>query len=273
LGAITSLHGVHMKVVILAGGFGTRISEETALKPKPLVEIGDKPILWHIMKLYSFFGFNDFGICLGYRGYAIKEYFANYLLYNSDVTFDFRKKEAPDMKVHAAAVEPWNVSLVDTGLTTMTGGRVKRMREHINGETFMLTYGDGIGNIDIRVLLDFHRRHGKLCTVTATQPSGRFGALDLAPSGEVTGFCEKPKGDRAWVSAGFFVMEPEVLDYIEGDDTVLEKSPLERLANDGQLVAFTHEGFWHPMDTLRDKNYLDDLWQRGTAPWKIWGNA
>jgi glucose-1-phosphate cytidylyltransferase len=258
-----------MKVVILAGGLGTRISEETGVKPKPLVEIGDKPILWHIMKLYSSFGFNDFGICLGYRGYAIKEYFANYTLHSSDVTFDFRLG-TPEIKIHSAPAEPWCVSLVDTGQSTMTGGRIKRMQHYIGGGTFMMTYGDGVGNIDIGRLLAFHREHGKLCTVTATQPSGRFGALDLGPEGEVTGFREKPKGNRAWISAGFFVMEPGVLDYIEGDETMLEKDPLERLAREGQLVAFTHDGFWHPMDTLRDKNHLDDLWRRGVAPWKMW---
>jgi glucose-1-phosphate cytidylyltransferase len=261
-----------MKVVILAGGFGTRLSEETLVKPKPMVEIGDKPILWHIMKVYSSFGFNDFGICLGYKGYAIKDYFANYALYSSDVTFDFRSG-ASAMKIHSMPAEPWSVSLIDTGLSSMTGGRIRRMSRYIDGATFMMTYGDGVGNIDIPALLAFHRNHGKLCTVTAAQPSGRFGALDVTTNGQVTGFREKPKGDRSWINAGFFVMEPEVLNYIDGDDTVFEKEPLERLASEGQLVAFTHDGFWHPMDTLRDKRHLEDLWQRNVAPWKVWSEG
>lgn len=258
-----------MRVIILAGGLGTRISEESVLKPKPLIEVGEKPILWHIMKGYAAHGFNDFGICLGYRGYAIKEYFANYFLHHCDVTFDYRGKDC-SVKMHNHKVDPWQVTLVETGRDTMTGGRVKKMKETIGDETFMLTYGDGVGNVDIKALLDFHRSHGKLCTVTATQPTGRFGSLELDNKASVVGFKEKPKGDGAWISAGFFVMEPQVLDYIEGDATVLEKEPLERLSRDGQLVAYKHEGFWHPMDTLRDKNYLDELWQSGEAPWKVW---
>ena len=258
-----------MRVVILAGGLGTRISEESGVKPKPLIEIGEKPILWHIMKIYAAFGFQDFGICLGYRGYAIKEYFANYFLHNSDVTFDFRGKD-PKMTMHNHSVEPWQVALIETGRDTMTGGRVKRMKQYISDEPFMLTYGDGVGDIDLNALLSFHRAHGKLCTVTATQPTGRFGALDLDDSGSVVGFKEKPKGDGAWVSAGFFVMEPETLNYIRGDATVLEREPMEELARDGQLMAFKHQGFWHPMDTMRDKNYLDDLWRGGNAPWQVW---
>ena len=260
-----------MRVIILAGGLGTRISEESILKPKPLIEVGEKPILWHIMKIYAAHGFDTFGICLGYRGYAIKEYFTNYFLHNSDVTFDFRGKD-PVTTLHNQRVEPWQVALVDTGRDTMTGGRVKRMKDYIGNSTFMLTYGDGVGNVDIQALLRFHKSHGKLCTVTATQPTGRFGALDLDSSGKVVGFKEKPKGDGAWISAGFFIMEPQVLDYIEGDSTVLESEPLEGLSRDGQIMAFKHEGFWHPMDTLRDKNYLEDLWSSGKAPWKVWAD-
>lgn len=268
-GACVNFYGPVMQVIILAGGMGTRISEESQFKPKPLIEIGGKPILWHILKIYSAHGFNKFGVCLGYKGYAIKEYFANYFLHNCDVTFDFRgSSQLMTMVRHK--VEPWQVSLMDTGGDTMTGGRVKRMKDAIGNKPFMLTYGDGVADIDIASLVRFHKSHGKLCTVTAAQPTGRFGSLAIGQEGLVSGFKEKPRGDGAWVNAGFFVMEPEVLDYISGDSTVLEQEPLERLAKDGQLAAFKHRGFWQPMDTLRDKNYLESLWQEGNAPWKVW---
>ena len=257
-----------MKVVILAGGFGTRISEESHLKPKPMIEIGGRPILWHIMKIYSSFGFNDFVICLGYKGYCIKEYFAHYYLHESDVTFDFRNKN--ERIVHHHSAEPWRVTLVDTGAETMTGGRVKRVREYLGDEPFLLTYGDGVSNVNIGELLAYHKAHGKLATVTSIQPAGRFGALELDGDNRVQGFQEKPKGDGAWINGGFFIMEPGVLDYLAGDATVLEKEPLEALAREGQLVAYKHHGFWQPMDTLRDKNYLENLWDSGTAPWKLW---
>jgi glucose-1-phosphate cytidylyltransferase len=258
-----------MKVVILAGGFGTRISEESHLKPKPMIEIGERPILWHIMKIYSHYGFNDFVICLGYKGYCIKEYFAHYFLHEADVTFDFRNHN--ERLVHHHSAEPWTVTLVNTGLATMTGGRVKRVREYIGNETFLLTYGDGVADVNIGKLVDFHTSHGKLATVTSTQPGGRFGALDLSGVDQVRGFREKPKGDDAWINAGFFVMEPEVFDYIDGDETVLEKEPLEKLAGNEELFAYKHSGFWQPMDSIRDKNLLEDLWKEGNAPWKIWG--
>lgn len=261
-GAISQL-----KTVILAGGFGTRLSEETVLKPKPMVEIGDSPILWHIMKIYSFFGFSDFIVCLGYKGYVIKEFFANYFLHQSNVTFDLAKNS---MEVHNSHVEPWRVTLEDTGLNTLTGGRVKRIAKYVQNETFMLTYGDGVGDVDISSLLEFHKRQGKLATVTAVQPSGRFGALAINSDDIVNNFAEKPQGDGTWINGGFFVMEPEVLDYIEGDSTILERSPLERLASDGQLAAYKHSGFWRPMDTLRDKLELEKLWNSGKAPWKLW---
>jgi glucose-1-phosphate cytidylyltransferase len=257
-----------MKVVILAGGFGTRISEESHLKPKPMIEIGGKPILWHIMKIYSSFGFNDFVICLGYKGYCVKEYFAHYFLHESDVTFDFRTDN--QRVVHSHTAEPWKVTLVETGLDTMTGGRVKRVAPYLDGKPFMLTYGDGVGDVNIRELVDFHIKSGKLATVTTTQPSGKFGALNLLENNQVLNFQEKPKGDGHWINAGFFVMQPEVLDYIVGDSTVLEKEPMERLAAEGELVAFKHHGFWQPMDTLRDKNHLEELWKEGSAPWKLW---
>jgi glucose-1-phosphate cytidylyltransferase len=257
-----------MKVVILAGGFGTRISEESHLKPKPMIEIGERPILWHIMKIYSHFGFNDFIICLGYKGYCIKEYFAHYFLHEADVTFDFRTQN--ERMIHHNSAEPWTVTLVNTGIETMTGGRVKRVKEYIGNETFMLTYGDGVANVDIKALVDFHNSHGKLATVTSIQPSGRFGALEIDNSNLVHGFKEKPRGDGAWINGGFLVMEPSVIDYINDDTTILEKEPLEELAHDGQLLAFKHVGFWQPMDTLRDKNHLDELWKSGTAPWKVW---
>ena len=257
-----------MKVAILAGGFGTRISEESHLKPKPMIEIGEKPMLWHIMKIYSKYGFNDFIICLGYKGHCIKDYFANYFLYESDVTFDFRNGEQKIIHDHTA--EPWRVTLVNTGMSTMTGGRVKRIEKYINDEPFMLTYGDGVADIDIRKLVEFHKSHGKLATIASAQPSGRFGALKLSSNDEVIGFQEKPQGDGGWINAGFFVMQPEVLKYIEGDSTILEREPLERLARDRELVTYKHDGFWQPMDTLRDKRLLEDLWNSDNAPWKVW---
>lgn len=255
-----------MKVVILAGGFGTRLSEETEIKPKPMVEIGGKPILWHIMKIYSVYGFNDFIICLGYKGYVIKEYFANYFLHMSDITIDLKNNQ---IEVHNVKVEPWKVTLVDTGLNTMTGGRIKRIKDYIGNETFMLTYGDGVGNLNIKELLDFHKKHGKYATLTAVQPSGRFGALDLEDI-QVKAFKEKPRGDGAWINGGFFVLEPQIFEYIEGDETIWEKDPLENLAKDEQLMAYKHTGFWKPMDTLRDKRELEVLWQSGNPPWKVW---
>jgi glucose-1-phosphate cytidylyltransferase len=257
-----------LKVVILAGGFGTRISEESHLKPKPMIEIGERPILWHIMKTYSSYGFNDFVICLGYKGYCMKEYFAHYFLHESDVTFDFKNQN--ERLIHHHSAEPWTVTLANTGLETMTGGRVKRIREYVGDEPFMLTYGDGVSDVNIQELVSYHKAHGKLATVTSIQPSGRFGALDLAECNTVRGFQEKPKGDGAWINAGFFVLDPKIFDYIAGDETILEKEPLENLARAGELVAYTHSGFWQPMDTLRDKNHLEDLWKGGKAPWKRW---
>ena len=257
-----------MKVIILAGGFGTRISEESHLKPKPMVEIGERPILWHIMKIYSHYGCNDFIICLGYKGYCIKDYFTHYFLHESDITFDFRYEDAKIIHEHSA--EPWRVTLVDTGINTMTGGRVKRIMSYIEEDTFMITYGDGVSNVDIKKLLEFHRAHGKLATVTATQPGGRFGALNVADNNLVRGFQEKPQGDGSWINAGFFVMESKVFDYITDDNIVLEREPLENLAKDGQLMAYKHSDFWYPMDTLRDKNHLETLWESGQAPWKVW---
>ena len=257
-----------MKVVILAGGMGTRISEESHLKPKPMIEIGEKPILWHIMKTYSHYGFDDFIICLGYKGYCIKEYFAHYYLYESDVSFDFRCGNQQVIHTHQA--EPWKVTLVNTGLETMTGGRIKRIQKYIGRAPFLLTYGDGLGNVDIKACIDFHRNHGKYATVTATQPTGRYGALSLGLQDKVVDFQEKPSGDGAWVNAGFFVMEPEIFDYIDQDSTILEREPMERLARDQQLVAYKHHGFWQPMDTMRDKIALEKYWQSGQAPWKVW---
>jgi glucose-1-phosphate cytidylyltransferase len=257
-----------MKVVILAGGFGTRISEESHLKPKPMIEIGGRPVLWHIMKIYSHYGFNDFIICLGYKGYCIKEYFAHYFLHESDVTFDFKNKN--ERIIHHHSAEPWTVTLVNTGVETMTGGRVKRIQPYVGNEPFMLTYGDGVSNVNIRELADYHKKHGKLATVTSSQPGGRFGSLDLSGDNLVRGFQEKPKGDGYWINAGFFVMEPEVFAYLRNDETVLEKEPLEHLAKDNELVAYKHPGFWQPMDTLRDKNLLEGLWDSGKAPWKVW---
>jgi glucose-1-phosphate cytidylyltransferase len=257
-----------LKVVILAGGFGTRISEESHLRPKPMIEIGERPILWHIMKTYSSHGFNDFVVCLGYKGYCIKEYFAHYFLHESDVTFDFKNHN--ERVIHHHSAEPWSVTLVNTGLETMTGGRVKRIQSYVGDETFMLTYGDGVSDVNIKELIACHKAHGKLATVTSIQPSGRFGALDLSDGNSVRGFQEKPKGDGAWINAGFFVLEPGIFDYIAGDATILEKEPLEKLAKDSELVAYKHAGFWQPMDSLRDKNHLEDLWKSGNAPWKIW---
>jgi glucose-1-phosphate cytidylyltransferase len=255
-----------MKTVILAGGMGTRISEESHLKPKPMIEIGGKPIIWHIMKIYSAHGLKDFIVCLGYKGYVIKEYFANYFLHMSDVTFDM---ESNKMTVHQASAEPWRVTLVDTGELTMTGGRLLRIRKYLDAEDFCLTYGDGLGDVDVRKLVAFHRSHGKLATLTAVQPPGRFGALNLAGS-KVTGFEEKPHGDGGWINGGFFVLSPKVIEHIKGDDTVWERGPMEELARMGQLQSHLHQGFWQPMDTLRDKNQLEEMWASGNAPWKVW---
>jgi len=256
-----------MKVVILAGGLGTRLSEETDAKPKPMVEIGGRPILWHIMKIYSSQGFNEFIICLGYKGYVIKEYFHHYFLHQSDVTIDLSKNVIDFLSPKA---EPWKVTLVDTGVNTLTGGRVKRIQSFVGDEPFMLTYGDGISDVDIGALVSFHQGQGKIATVTAVQPSGRFGSLDIDPSGVVSSFIEKPVGDNAWINGGFFVLQPKFFDYLAGDRTSLEKEPLDEIARMGQLAAYRHRGFWQPMDTLREKNLLEDLWVRGSAPWKTW---
>jgi glucose-1-phosphate cytidylyltransferase len=256
-----------MKAVILAGGLGTRLSEETGTRPKPMVEIGGKPILWHIMKMYSFHGINDFIICCGYKGYMIKEYFANYFLHTSDITFNMRENT---MKVHDQRAEDWNVTLVDTGETSMTGGRLRRVADYVrDDEAFCFTYGDGVGSMDISAAVAFHKSHGKAATLTATFPPGRFGALDIS-AGQVLNFKEKPKGDGAMINGGFFVLSPQVLHYLEGDSTVWEQGPLMSLAEQGQLMAFEHPGFWQPMDTLHDKNLLEKLWQSGDAPWKFW---
>jgi glucose-1-phosphate cytidylyltransferase len=256
-----------MKAVLLAGGLGTRLSEETSIRPKPMVEIGGRPILWHIMKQYSHHGIHDFVVCCGYKGYVIKEYFANYFLHMSDVTFDIA---ANTMEVHARHAEPWRVTLVDTGEDTLTGGRLKRVAPYVaNDPAFCFTYGDGVSDVNIGETIDFHRRHGRHATVTAVRPPGRYGALETA-DGEVTRFVEKPRGDGGFINGGFFVLSPAVLDYVEGDQTSFEGSPLTQLAADGQLMAFEHSGFWQPMDTLRDKNYLEELWSSGKAPWKRW---
>jgi glucose-1-phosphate cytidylyltransferase len=255
-----------MKAVILAGGFGTRISEESHLKPKPMIEIGGKPILWHIMKIYSHYGINDFVICLGYKGYIIKEYFANYFLHMSDVTFDMHRNE---MEVHQKYVEPWRVTLVDTGENTMTGGRLKRVKDYIGDESFCFTYGDGVSDIDIGGLVEFHEQHGNKATVTAIQPPGRYGALNLDGS-MVSSFQEKPAGDGAWINGGYFVLDPSVIDLIDGDPSSWEAEPLMKLARDGDLNAYQHSGFWQAMDTLRDKNHLEELWAAGNPPWKVW---
>lgn len=258
-----------MKVLILAGGLGSRLSEETVLKPKPMVEIGGKPILWHIMKIYSYYGFNDFIIMLGYKGYIIKEFFANYYLHQSDVTFNMKDNE---VQILNNSSEPWKVTLIDTGLNTMTGGRIKRVQKYINNETFMLTYGDGVSNININNLLEFHQNNKKLITMTSVQPEGRFGSLVLNGNNEVIKFQEKIKGDGQWINAGFFVCEPEVLNYIYDDSTVFEKDPLEKLAWEKQLVTFKHNDFWKPMDTLRDKMLLEEMIEEKKAPWMLWEN-
>ncbi|MHC4475841.1 MAG: glucose-1-phosphate cytidylyltransferase [Planctomycetota bacterium] len=257
-----------MKTVILAGGFGTRLSEETTVKPKPMVEIGDMPILWHVMKTYSAHGINDFIICLGYKGYIIKEYFATYSLHMSDVTFDLRNN---NMDVHQNGTEPWKITLVDTGEKTMTGGRLKRIKDYLDNETFCMTYGDGVSDVNITDLIDFHKEQKALATLTAVQPPGRFGTFSLVEGqAKIYSFREKTKGDGAWVNGGFFVLEPQAIDYIGSDATVWEQEPLKRLAQDGMLSAYKHYGFWHPMDTLRDKKVLEQMWASGDAPWKIW---
>lgn len=259
-----------MKVVILAGGYGTRISEESYLRPKPMIEIGGNPILWHIMKTYSHYGFNEFIICCGYKGYMIKEYFADYYLHNSDVTFDFANDNK--MTIHSNVAEPWKVTLVDTGLDTMTGGRLKRVQKYIGNETFMLTYGDGVSDIDINKLVEFHKDNEKIATMTAIQPGGRFGVLDIDNNDEktVNSFIEKAKEDGGWINAGFMVLEPEIFNYIKGDDTFLEKEPLEELARDKMLNAYKHYGFWQCMDTQRDRGLLENLWKTNNAKWKVW---
>lgn len=257
-----------MKVVILAGGFGTRISEESHLKPKPMVEIGDKPILWHIMKLYSYYGYYEFVICCGYKQQMIKEWFADYYLHSSDITFDFTKENK--MIVHNNISEPWKVTLVDTGLNTMTGGRIKRVADYLEGEPFFLTYGDGVADVDIPGLLEFHRAGGRMATLTTVQPMGRFGALDLQEDGKITNFKEKRKEDSGWINGGFMVLEPEILELIQDDDTVFEKYPLEEAARRGELDAWRHYGFWQCMDTMSEKKKLEELWQSQNAPWKLW---
>ncbi len=257
-----------MKAVILAGGYGTRISEETAVRPKPMVEIGDKPILWHIMKIYSFYGINEFIICCGYKGYMIKEYFANYFLYMSDVTFDMINNKT---EIHQNGAESWRVTLIDTGEETMTGGRLKRARDYIGDDTFCLTYGDGVSNVNIKQLINFHVEQKTLATLTAVQPPGRFGAISLKQDeNKILSFREKTKGDGAWINGGFFILEPRVMDYISDDTTVWEQEPLQKLAHNGMLSAYKHDGFWQPMDTLQDKNVLEELWNACKAPWKVW---
>ncbi len=256
-----------MKVVILAGGLGTRLSEETVLRPKPMVEIGGMPILWHIMKIYSSHGYNDFVVCLGYRGYLIKEFFVNYFLHKSDVTIDLTDNS---LKVHDSQAEPWKITLVDTGVDSMTGGRIKRIQPHIGDKPFLLTYGDGVSDVNITELVKFHQANRKLCTVTSVQPSGRFGALDIGNNDEVHSFMEKPKGDGSWINGGFFVCEPEVFDFIAGDSTTWEREPMENIARGGQMDTYKHHGFWKPMDTLRDKQELETDWVTGNAKWKTW---
>jgi glucose-1-phosphate cytidylyltransferase len=257
-----------MKLAILAGGYGTRISEESDIKPKPMIDIGGKPILWHIMKYYSTYGINEFVILLGYKGYVIKEYFANYFLHNSDVTIDVKNNK---LEIHNNTSEDWKITLVETGLDTMTGGRILRAKEYLKDDTFLLTYGDGVGDVDISALIESHKSHGKAMTVTSVQPEGRFGALDIEKNNKIRSFLEKPQGDGAWINGGFFVCEPKVFEYInEGDSTIFERAPLENLAKDSELFAFRHEGFWKPMDTLRDKNQLEAMWNDGTAVWKKW---
>jgi glucose-1-phosphate cytidylyltransferase len=255
-----------MKVVILAGGLGTRLSEETVVKPKPMVEIGGRPIIWHIMKIYGGLGFDDFVVCLGYKGYVVKEFFANYLVHRSDVTIDLRTNSS---LLHGNSTEPWRVTLIDTGDKTMTGGRILRVKNYLDNQTFMLTYGDGVADIDIKKLLDFHRSHGKLATVTAVRPPSRFGGMSIE-DGLVADFIEKPQIGEGWINGGFFVLEPGVLDYISGDETAFEREPLERLAREGQLAAYKHDSFWQCMDTLRDVALLNELWESGRCPWKVW---
>ena len=255
-----------MKAVILAGGLGTRISEESYMKPKPMIEVGGRPILWHIMKTYSAYGINDFVICCGYKGYVIKEYFANYFLHMSDVTFDMKENS---MQVHRKKAEPWKVTLIDTGEDTLTGGRLKRVASYLGDEDFCFTYGDGVSNVDIGKLIEFHKQQNCLATLTAVQPPGRFGAL-IMQNGRVKSFEEKPQGDGAWINGGYFVLSPKVIDFIDGDETSWEQEPLKALADASQLSAFNHQGFWHPMDTLRDKTHLEELWQSAKAPWKVW---
>jgi len=258
--------GKRLKAVILAGGYGTRIVEETQTRPKPLIEVGGRPILWHILKTYSFHGVRDFIICCGYKGYMIKEYFANYSLHMSDVTFDMRDNS---MKVHHNSVEPWSVTLVDTGESTMTGGRLRRVRNYLDDEDFCFTYGDGLSDVDVTALLEFHRSSGRLVTVTAIKPPGRYGALSVKGT-QVTGFKEKPNGDGGWINGGYFVVNPKAIDYIADDATPWETEPLERLAVENQLAAYLHRGFWQPIDTLRDKNHVESLWASGKAPWNVW---
>lgn len=258
-----------MKVVILAGGYGTRISEESHLRPKPMIEIGGNPILWHIMKCYSYYGFNEFIICCGYKGYMIKEYFADYYLHRSDITFDFTENNK--MTIHSNVAEPWKVTIVDTGIDTMTGGRLKRVKKYVGEETFMLTYGDGVSDINIAKLLEFHKQNNKIATITAIQPGGRFGVLDIDEDNTtITSFTEKSKEDGGWINGGFMVLEPRIFDYINGDDTFLEKEPLEKLAEDKMLSAYKYNGFWQCMDTQRDKGLLEELWKEKNAKWKIW---
>ena len=257
-----------MKVVLFAGGFGTRLSEETSSIPKPMVEIGGKPILWHIMKIYSHYGYNDFVVCLGYKGYVIKEWFANYFLHTSDVTFDIQNNK---MEIHNVTAEPWKVTLVETGLNTMTGGRLKKVQKYIGNEQFMLTYGDGVSDVNIAELVRHHEKSGKKMTVTAYKPQGKFGSLDINSTGDVKGFTEKPAGDGMWINAGFFVCEPEVFNYItDGDSTIFERSPLENIAKNGEMTAYKHSGFWQPMDILRDNKELNSMWDNEQAPWKVW---
>jgi glucose-1-phosphate cytidylyltransferase len=257
-----------MKAVILAGGIGSRISEESIIKPKPMIEIGNKPILWHIMKIYSHYGINDFVVCCGYKGYVIKEYFSNYFLHTSDITFDLARNE---MKVHQRYAEPWNVTLVDTGENSMTGGRLRRIRDYVKDDPyFCMTYGDGVADVNIAKVIEFHKAQGVYATLTAVYPPGRFGAIDIRDA-RVRSFKEKPKGDAGMINGGFFVLSPKVIDLVEGDDTTWEREPLEMLSKSNQLASYQHDGFWQPMDTLRDKNYLEQLWKSGAAPWKVWG--
>lgn len=257
-----------MKIVILAGGLGTRIGEESVIRPKPMIEIGEKPILWHIMKLYSFYGVNEFIICLGYKGYQIKEYFANYFLHESDVTFDF--SDGKKVVTHSHNAEPWKVTLVNTGMEVGTGGRLKRVKKYLDDGPFMLTYGDGVGDVNIQELLKYHKSHGRLATVTAVRPAGRFGSLSIHTDGKVDKFQEKTEGENSWINGGFFVFQPEVIDFIKDDNVLLEKEPLEKISAAGELRAYKHAGFWQPMDTMREKVLLENLWQSGRAPWKVW---